>query len=101
MIKIAPFKSKAQRRKFYAMKAEGKMDQKTIDEWEEETPKDIPEKLAGSYEKNIRKTQRYIFGPGMAVSGYREDRRKNDNSKKPKRKHRKKTTKAKRRRSKS
>jgi len=39
-----PFKSKAQRRKFYALKAEGKMDQKTIDEWESKTPKNIPEK---------------------------------------------------------
>jgi len=38
-----PFKSKAQRRKFYALKNEGKMDQKTIDEWESETPENIPE----------------------------------------------------------
>jgi len=41
-----PFKSKAQRRKFYALKAEGKMDQATIDEWEEGTPEDLPEKKA-------------------------------------------------------
>lgn len=40
-----PFQSKAQRRKFYALKAEGKMDQKTIDEWEAETPDTIPERL--------------------------------------------------------
>jgi len=41
-----PFKSQAQRRKFYALKAKGQMDQKTIDEWNKDTPKDIPEKLA-------------------------------------------------------
>lgn len=40
-----PFKSMAQRRKFYALKAEGKMSQKTIDEWEKETPEDLPERL--------------------------------------------------------
>jgi len=43
-----PFKSKAQRRKFYALKAEGKMDQRTIDEWEAETSGGLPEKL-GSF----------------------------------------------------
>ena len=40
-----PFKSLAQRRKFYALKSEGKMDQKTIDEWESETKKKLPERL--------------------------------------------------------
>lgn len=40
-----PFKSEAQRRKFYALKAEGRMDQKTIDEWEADTPKKLPERL--------------------------------------------------------
>ena len=39
------FKSRSQRKKFYALKAEGKMDQKTIDEWEKDTPKNIPERL--------------------------------------------------------
>ncbi|NDC22659.1 MAG: hypothetical protein EBZ49_00790 [Proteobacteria bacterium] len=39
------FKSKSQRRKFYALKAEGKMDQKTIDEWESETPDKLPERI--------------------------------------------------------
>jgi len=38
-----PFKSLAQRRKFYALKDEGKMDQATINEWEKETPKKLPE----------------------------------------------------------
>jgi hypothetical protein len=41
-----PFKSKAQRRKFYALKSEGKIDQKTINEWEKETPNELPEKVA-------------------------------------------------------
>lgn len=36
---MSPFKSKAQRSKFYALKEEGKMDQATIDRWESETPK--------------------------------------------------------------
>lgn len=45
IIKEAMFRSQAQRRKFYALKAQGKMDQKTIDEWERDTPKNIPERL--------------------------------------------------------
>ena len=39
-----PFQSKSQRRKFYALKAQGKMTQKKIDEWESETPKNIPKR---------------------------------------------------------
>jgi len=39
-----PFQSKAQRRKFYALKSQGKMSQATIDKWESETPKKIPKK---------------------------------------------------------
>jgi hypothetical protein len=39
-----PFLSKAQRRKFYALKNKGEMDQKTIDEWEKDTPSNIPER---------------------------------------------------------
>lgn len=49
-----PFKSLSQRRKFYHLKSIGKMDQKTIDEWEKDTPKDLPEKVAfwiGFYKK--------------------------------------------------
>jgi hypothetical protein len=41
-----PFKSQAQRRKFYALKAQGKMDQATIDEWEAETPKKLPDRVS-------------------------------------------------------
>lgn len=40
-----PFKSKAQRRKFYALKGRGEMSQKTIDEWEAKTPDKIPERV--------------------------------------------------------
>lgn len=40
-----PFKSHSQRRKFYALKAKGQMSQKTIDEWQSDTPKDIPDRL--------------------------------------------------------
>ena len=40
-----PFQSKAQRRKFYALKSEGKMTQDKIDEWENDTPKNIPERI--------------------------------------------------------
>lgn len=40
-----PFRSQAQRRKFYALKREGKMDQETIDEWEAHTPEKLPERL--------------------------------------------------------
>jgi len=41
-----PFKSQAQRRKFYALKAKGKMSQKIIDEWEKNTPKNLPERVS-------------------------------------------------------
>lgn len=41
-----PFQSESQRRKFYHLKSIGKMDQKTIGEWEKETPKNLPEKKA-------------------------------------------------------
>ena len=81
MVKIAPFKSKAQRRKFYAMKAEGKMEQKTIDEWEEETPENIPEKVAKPlYEKGIRSAHRYVVGPTMMVEGLQEDFEREQNA---------------------
>jgi len=41
-----PFRSMAQRRKFYALKAQGKMSQSMIDKWEEHTPdKKLPERL--------------------------------------------------------
>jgi len=42
---MTPFKSEAQRRKFQALKKKGKVSQKTIDEWESKTPKNIPERV--------------------------------------------------------
>jgi hypothetical protein len=40
-----PFVSKAQRRKFYAMKNRGEISDETIKHWEELTPKDLPERV--------------------------------------------------------
>lgn len=37
-----PFKSVEQRRKFYVLKKQGKMSQATIDEWNADTPKNLP-----------------------------------------------------------
>lgn len=48
-----PFKSKAQRRLFYAMKNRGEMSQKTIDHWEESTPNKIPEKVPHKKESSF------------------------------------------------
>ena len=48
-----PFKSEAQRRKFYALKSQGKMDQKTIDEWESETPDNIPKRVTKTGAENM------------------------------------------------
>lgn len=39
-----PFKSEAQRRKFASLVKQGKMKQSTFDEWNSETPKNIPER---------------------------------------------------------
>lgn len=39
-----PFKSEAQRRKFASMVKKGEISQKTFNEWNSETPKDIPER---------------------------------------------------------
>lgn len=44
--KEAPFKSQAQRRKFYAMKSRGEISAKTVKKWEEHTPKGkLPERV--------------------------------------------------------
>lgn len=44
--KEAPFKSEAQRRKFYAMKSRGEISDETLREWESETPdKKLPERV--------------------------------------------------------
>ena len=43
-----PFKSEAQRRKFYELVKTGQMKQATVDEWEKATPKGkkLPERVA-------------------------------------------------------
>lgn len=46
-----PFRSKAQRRLFYAKKDRGEMSQDKIDEWEEETPAKIPERVGKAGKK--------------------------------------------------
>jgi hypothetical protein len=40
-----PFKSEAQRRKFAELVKQGKMTQAKFDEWEKDTPKNIPERI--------------------------------------------------------
>ena len=67
-----PFKSKSQRRKFYALKSQGKMDQKTIDEWESGTPKNIPErieKMAGFFEGFEKRALSGKVKAGLALGG--------------------------------
>jgi hypothetical protein len=50
-----PFKSKAQRRLFYAKMNRGEISKKTIDEWEKDTPKNIPErKKEASMDEDIK-----------------------------------------------
>lgn len=46
-----PFKSKAQRRKFYAMADRGEISDETVEHWEDETPKGkkLPERVKKSY----------------------------------------------------
>jgi len=40
-----PFKSEAQRKKFQAMVAEGKITKATYEEWEKESPPELPERI--------------------------------------------------------
>lgn len=40
-----PFKSEAQRRKFGELVSQGKMSQKTFDEWSKDTPTNIPKRV--------------------------------------------------------
>lgn len=42
---MAPFKSEAQRRKFYAMAERGEISKNKVKEYEEETKGDIPERV--------------------------------------------------------
>jgi hypothetical protein len=52
-----PFRSRAQVRKFYALKKKGKMSQSEIDKWTNETPsiKSLPERIG---KKKSRKRKR-------------------------------------------
>lgn len=48
-----PFKSQAQRRKFGELVKQGKITQKTFDEWNAETPQNIPERKKEKGPKTI------------------------------------------------
>lgn len=51
-----PFKSEAQRRKFGELVKQGKMSQETFNEWNSETPKNIPERVGAPKKVKIRST---------------------------------------------
>ena len=53
-----PFKSKAQRRKFAKLVEEGKISKKTFDEWDKDTPEDIPEHTTPKFHAKIRQPRR-------------------------------------------
>jgi hypothetical protein len=46
-----PFKSEAQRRKFGSMVKKGEITKKTFEEWNAETPKNIPERVKKKQKK--------------------------------------------------
>ena len=50
-----PFKSEAQRRKFYAMAERGEISKKKVEEYEEKTKGDLPERV-----KAKKKASEYI-----------------------------------------
>jgi hypothetical protein len=55
MVVEMPFKSKVQRRKFYAMMDEGKMSEKVVAEYEKESKgKRLPEKVKAKKKKNTK-----------------------------------------------
>jgi hypothetical protein len=49
---LAPFRSEAQRRKFYAMAERGEISKKKVAEYEEKTHGDLPERVK---KKEVRK----------------------------------------------
>lgn len=55
-----PFKSKAQRRKFYAMVARGEISKETVKEWESATPKGkrLPERVSRRRKRKARRRKR-------------------------------------------
>jgi hypothetical protein len=55
--RLMPFKSKAQRAKFLKMVEAGQLPKRTFDEWDRDTPKDLPERL-NTRAKPIKKVKR-------------------------------------------
>ena len=58
---MAPFRSEAQRRKFYAMAERGEISKKKVEEYEKETTGDLPERIEKkeSMVKAKRKAQKF------------------------------------------
>lgn len=52
-----PFKSQAQRAKFAELVKQGKMSQATFDEWERETPNNLPERIGKPAAKTVKKVK--------------------------------------------
>jgi hypothetical protein len=59
-----PFKSEAQRRKFYAMSERGEISKEKVREYEKETKGDLPEKVRKAKEAK-RKAKKYKLGNKM------------------------------------
>jgi len=53
-----PFKSQAQRKKFYAMEARGEISKKTLEKWEKETGKKKLPKRVKKSKKRKKKTKK-------------------------------------------
>ena len=73
-----PFKSESQRRKFYHLLDEGKISQKVIDEWEANTPSNLPERIVKKAAEQAAKlpyrvkSEVVIKGPGDTVVSTKE-----------------------------
>jgi hypothetical protein len=66
-----PFKSQAQRRKFYAMANRGEISHKTVKKWEEHTPKGkLPEKVAAAFFDELTKMAQYAVSEYSGPLGY-------------------------------
>jgi hypothetical protein len=59
---LAPFRSEAQRRKFYAMAERGEMSKGKVHEYEKETKGDLPERVKKkeSMVKAKRKAEKFV-----------------------------------------
>jgi hypothetical protein len=71
-----PFKSKAQIRKFYQLKAEGKMSQETIDQWMAETPnpKKLPNRVKPKKKAKFAKGFKKVASPVLADEALQDSR---------------------------